>query len=93
MNIGTVDRVFFAYEFIIVCGLIFRFYLTFEGNTPPTKKELILPFPDPPESVVTEPFTTEVTEELSVPSFQAPVTKKEYLLFFNKVLNWCQKNK
>ena len=92
MNIGAVDKVFFVYEFIIVFGLVFRYYLTFEGNTPPTKNELILPFPDPPVSVVTEPFTTEVTEELSVPSFQAPVTKKEYLLFFNIVLNWCQKN-
>lgn len=92
MNIGTVDKVFFVYEFIIVFGLVFRYYLTFEGNTPPTKEDVKLPHPEPPESVVNVPFTTELTEELSVPSFQAPVTKKEYLLFFNIVLNWCQKN-
>ena len=91
MNIGTVDRVFFIYEFIIVFGLVFRYYLTFEVNTPPTKEEVILPLPEPPESFINEPYTTEVTKELPVP-FQAPVTKKEYLLFFNIVLNWCQKN-
>lgn len=91
MNIGTVDRVFFAYESFIVCGLVFRFYLTFEGNTPPTKEDVILPLPEPPESFINEPSTSEITKELPV-SFQAPVTKKEYLLFFNIVLNWCQKN-
>ena len=91
MNIGAVDKVFFVYEFIIVCGLIFRFYLTFEGNTPPTKEEVIIPYPEPPEPVVNDPSKTEVTKEILVP-FITPVTRKEYLLFFNKVLNWCQQN-
>ena len=91
MNIGTVDKVFFVYEFIIVCGLVFRFYLIFEGDTPPTKEAVIIPPPDLPESITDESLVTEVTKELVAP-FKAPVTKKEYLLFFNIVLNWCQKN-
>ena len=91
MNIGTVDKVFFVYEFIIVFGLVFRFYLIFEGDTPPTKEAVIIPPPDLPESITDESLVTEVTKELVAP-FNAPVTKKEYLLFFNIVLNWCQKN-
>ena len=91
MNIGAVDKVFFVYEFIIICGLFFRYYLTFESNTPPTKEEAIIPFPEPPEPVVNDPSKTEVTKEILVP-FITPVTRKEYLLFFNKVLNWCQQN-
>ena len=91
MNIGTVDKVFFVYEFIIVFGLVFRFYLIFEGDTPPTKEAVIIPPPDLPESITDESLVTEVTKELVAP-IKAPVTKKEYLLFFNIVLNWCQKN-
>lgn len=91
MNIGAVDKVFFVYEFIIICGLVFRYYLSFEGNTPPTKEEVIIPFPDPPEPVVNEASKTEVTKGQLVP-FITPVTRKEYLLFFNKVLNWCEQN-
>ena len=79
------------YEFIIICGLVFRFFLKYENNIPSTKDEIILPLPDPNETYVNEPYKIEVNKDIVIP-FKIPINKKEYLIFFNKVLNWCQKN-
>ncbi|MFM1756218.1 MAG: hypothetical protein RL621_1166 [Bacteroidota bacterium] len=91
MRIEIGDIIFYVYELLIVCGLIFRFYLSFVGTVPPIKDEVILPLPDTPELIVAEPIVPEIIEETSN-LFIVPVTKKEYLLLFRKVLEWCQSN-
>jgi hypothetical protein len=91
MNIETGDLVFYVYEFMVICGLIFRVYLEFEGNPLPRPEVEILPPLRPPEPIVTVP---EIVESVPVPKppRKHPVTKKEYIDFFKEVLNWCEKN-
>jgi len=91
MRIETGDIIFYVYELLIVSGLIFRFYLSFEGTVPPIKDVVILPLPDTPELIVAEPIVPEIIAETSN-LFILPVSKKEYLLLFRKVLEWCQSN-
>lgn len=91
MNIETGDLVFYVYEFVIVCGLIFRVYLEFESKPSPRPEVEILPPLRPSEPIVTVPV---VEEEVPIPILprKHPVTKKEYIDFFKEVLTWCQQN-
>ncbi len=91
MRIESGDIIFYVYELLIVCGLIFRFYLSFEGAKPPIKDEVILPLPDTPKLIVAEQIVPIIIEETSN-LFIVPVSKKEYLMLFRKVLEWCQSN-
>lgn len=91
MRIETGDIIFYVYEIIIVCGLVFRLYMSFDVTILPIKDDVIIPPPDPLESIVTESLLPEIIEETSN-HFIVPVTKKEYLLLFRKVLEWCQSN-
>ena len=91
MNIQTGDLVFFVYEFVVVCGLIFRVYLEFVNN-PTTRPEIeILPLPVKPESIVSVPEIVDIVPTPKPPR-KHPVTKKEYIEFFKEVLIWCEKN-
>ena len=91
MNIETGDLVFYVYEFVIVCGLIFRVYLEFEDNPSPRPEVEILPPIRPPEPIVTVPEIVD-SVPVSKPPRKHPVTKKEYIDFFKEVSAWCQKN-
>lgn len=91
MNIQTGDLVFFVYEFVVVCGLIFRVYLEFVDK-PTTRPEIkILPPPVTPESIVSVPEIVDIVPTPKPPR-KHPVTKKEYIEFFKEVLIWCEKN-
>jgi hypothetical protein len=91
MNIETGDLVFYFYEFVVICGLIFRVYLEFEDKALPRPEVEILPPFRPPESILTVP---EIVDSVPVPKppRKHPVTKKEYIDFFKEVLIWCEKN-
>ena len=91
MKIETGDLIFYVYEFVVVCGLIFRVYLEFEGKPSPRPEVEILPPLRPPESIVTVPVVEEVVPILKPPR-KHPETKKEYIEFFKEVLTWCQQN-
>ena len=91
MKIETGDLIFYIYEFVVICGLVFRIYLKFEDK-PSTRPEVeILTTPRPPQPIVTVPV---VEEEVPIPILprKHPVTKKEYIDFFKEVLTWCQQN-
>ena len=91
MNIDIGDLIFYIYEFVVICGLIFRIYLEFEDN-PSTRPEVeILPPPEPPESIVTVPEIDKIVPTPKPPR-RHPETKKEYIEFFKEVLEWCQRN-
>ena len=91
MNIDTGDLVFYIYEFVVICGLIFRIYLEFEDK-PSTRPEVeILPPPRPPESIVKVPEIVAIVPTPRPPR-KHPVSKKEYIDFFKEVLTWCQQN-
>jgi hypothetical protein len=91
MNIDTGDLVFYVYEFVVICGLVFRIYLEFEDKPYPRPEVEILTTPRPPQPIVTVPV---VEEEVPIPILprKHPVTKKEYIDFFKEVLTWCQQN-
>ena len=91
MNIETGDLVFYVYEFVVICGLVFRIYLEFEDKPYPRPEVEILTTPRPPQPIVTVPV---VEEEVPIPilPIKHPVTKKEYIDFFKEVLTWCQQN-
>ena len=91
MNIETGDLVFYVYEFVVICGLVFRIYLEFEDKPYPRPEVEILTTPRPPQPIVTVPV---VEEEVPIPILprKHPVTKKEYIDFFKEVLTWCQQN-
>ena len=91
MNIETGDLVFYVYEFVVICGLVFRIYLEFEDNPSPRPEVEILPPPRPPEPLVTVPEIVEIIP-IPKPPRKHPVTKKEYIDFFKEVLTWCQQN-
>jgi hypothetical protein len=65
--------------------------MSFDVTILPIKDDVIILPPDPLESIVTESLLPEIIEETSN-HFIVPVTKKEYLLLFRKVLEWCQSN-
>lgn len=91
MKVETGDLIFYIYEFVVICGLIFKIYLKFEEK-PSTRPEVeILPPPRPPESIVTSPEIVEVPP-IQKPPRKHPVSKKEYIDFFKEVLDWCQQN-
>jgi hypothetical protein len=91
MNIETGDLVFYVYEFVIVCGLIFRVYLEFEDKPSPRPEVEFLPPLRPPEPIVTPLEIVEIVPTPKPPR-KHPVTKKEYIDFFKEVLAWCQHN-
>ena len=91
MKIETGDLVFYAYEFVVICGLIFRIYLEFEDKPSPRPEVEILPPIRPPEPIVTAPVVDEIIP-IQKPPRRHPVTKKEYIDFFKEVLTWCQQN-
>ena len=91
MNIETGDLVFYVYEFVIVCGLIFRVYLEFEDKPSPRPEVEILPPLRAPEPIVTASEIVEIVPTPKPPR-KHPVTKKEYIDFFKEVLIWCQQN-
>lgn len=91
MNIETGDLVFYVYEFVVICGLVFRIYLEFEDKPYPRPEVENLPPPKPPESIVTVPVVEDVVP-IQKPPRRHPVTKKEYIDFFKEVLTWCQQN-
>jgi hypothetical protein len=91
MKVETGDLIFYIYEFVVICGLIFRIYLEFEDK-PSTRPEVeILPPPRPPESIVTVPEIDKIVP-IPKPRRKHPETKKEYIDFFKEVLEWCQRN-
>ena len=91
MKVETGDLIFYIYEFVVICGLIFRIYLEFEDK-PSTRPEVeILPPPRAPESIVTVPEIDNIVP-IPKPPRKHPVTKKEYIDFFKEVLTWCQQN-
>ena len=91
MKVETGDLIFYIYEFVVICGLIFKIYLKFEEK-PFTRPEVeILPPPRPPESIVTSPEIVEVVPIQRTPR-KHPVSKKDYIDFFKEVLEWCQQN-
>jgi len=91
MKIETGDLIFYIYEFVVICGLVFRIYLKFEDK-PSTRPEVeILAPPEPPESIVTVPEIDKIVPTPK-PQRKHPVSKKEYIDFFNEVLEWCQQN-
>jgi len=91
MKIETGDLVFYIYEFVVVCALIFRVYLEFEGKPCPRPEVEILQPIRPPEPILTVP---EIVDSVPIPKppRKHPVTKKEYIDFFKEVLTWCQHN-
>jgi hypothetical protein len=91
MNIEKGDLVFYIYEFVIFCGLIFRVYLEFEDKPYPRPVVEILPPPEPPESIFTVPEIDKIVP-IPKPPRKQPETKKEYIEFFKEVLEWCQRN-
>ena len=91
MKVETGDLIFYIYEFVVICGLIFRVYLEFEGKPSPRPEVEILPPLRPPESIVTVPVVEEVVP-IPKPPRKHPETKKEYIEFFKEVLTWCQQN-
>ena len=91
MNIETGDLVFYIYEFVIVCGLIFRVYLEFQDKPSPRPEAEILQPLRPPEPIVTVPEIVD-SVPIPMPPRKHPVTKKEYIDFFKEVSAWCQKN-
>ena len=91
MKIETGDLVFYIYEFVVVCGLIFRIYLEFEGKPCPRPEVEILQPIRPPEPILTVPVVEEIFP-IPKPSRKHPETKKEYIDFFKEVLTWCQQN-
>jgi hypothetical protein len=91
MKVETGDLIFYIYEFVVICGLVFRIYLKFEDK-PSTRPEVeILPPPRPPVSIVTVPEIVEVPP-IQRPPRKHPVSKKEYIDFFKEVLEWSQQN-
>ena len=91
MNIETGDLVFYVYEFVVICGLVFRIYLEFEDKPYPRPEVEILPPLRPPESIVALPEIDKIVP-LPKPPRKHPETKKEYIDFFKEVLEWCQRN-
>lgn len=91
MNVQTGDLVFYVYEFVVVLGLVFRLCIKIEDSLPPSVEVEILPPPEPPESIVVVPEIIEIVP-IQKPPRNYPVTKKEYIEFFKKVLSWCQQN-
>jgi hypothetical protein len=91
MNIETGDLIFYVYEFVVVCGLIFRVYLEFEDKPSPKPEVQILPPTRPPEPIVSVPEIVKILPTPK-PARKHPVTKKEYIDFFKEVLSWCQHN-
>lgn len=89
MKIETGDLIFYIYEFVVICGLIFRIYLEFDDKPSPRPEVEILPPLRPPEPIVTVPVVDK-TVTLPKPPRKHPVTKKEYIDFFKEVLTWCQ---
>ena len=91
MKIETADLIFYIYEFVVICGLIFRIYLEFEDKpSPPTVVE-ILPPQRPPVPIVKVPEIVAIVPTPRPPR-KHPVSKKEYIDFFKEVLTWCQQN-
>ena len=91
MKIETGDLVFYVYEFVVICGLIFRIYLEFEDKPSPRPEVEILQPTRPPESIVALPEIDKIVP-LPKPPRKHPETKKEYIDFFKEVLTWCQQN-
>ena len=91
MKIETSDLIFYIYEFVVICGLIFRIYLEFEDKHYPRPGVEILPHPEPPESIVKLPEIDKIVP-IPKPPRKHPETKKEYIEFFKEVLEWCQRN-
>lgn len=91
MNIETGDLVFYVYEFVVICGLVFRIYLEFEDKPSPRPEVEILPPLRAPEPIVTASEIVEIVPTPKPPR-KHPVTKKEYIDFFKEVLAWCQHN-
>jgi hypothetical protein len=91
MKIETGDFIFYIYEFVVICVLIFRVYLEFEDKpSPPTVVE-ILPPQRPPVPIVKVPEIVAIVPTPRPPR-KHPVSKKEYIDFFKEVLTWCQQN-
>ena len=91
MKVETGDLIFNIYEFVVICGLIFRIYLEFEDKpSPPTVVE-ILPPQRPPVPIVKVPEIVAIVPTPRPPR-KHPVSKKEYIDFFKEVLTWCQQN-
>ena len=91
MKIETGDLIFYVYEFVVICVLIFRVYLEFEDKPTPSSEVEILSPVRPPEPIVTAPLVDEIVP-IPKPPRRRPVTKKEYIDFFKEVLTWCQHN-
>ena len=91
MNIETGDLVFYVYEFVVICGLVFRIYLEFEDKPYPRPEVEILPPQRPPVPIVKVPEIVAIVPTHKPPR-RNPVTKKEYIEFFKEVLEWCQRN-
>lgn len=87
MDISKIDFIFYTYEFIIVCGLIFRYILGFEEELTPTA--ILFPLPDEPTLI--EPNFIEEDECLKQIR-KHPTSKKEYIDLFKEALQWCEKN-
>ena len=91
MKVETGELIFYIYEFVVICGLIFRIYLEFEDKpSPPTVVE-ILPPQRPPVPIVKVPEIVAIVPTPRPPR-KHPVSKKEYIDFFKEVLTWCQQN-
>ena len=91
MKVETGELIFYIYEFVVICGLIFRIYLEFEDKpSPPTVVE-ILPPQRPPVPIVKVPEIVAFVPTPRPPR-KHPVSKKEYIDFFKEVLTWCQQN-
>lgn len=87
MDISKIDFIFYTYEFIIVCGLIFRCSLGFEND--PTQPTTSLP--QTPEPIVIE--LDFIEEDECPPQIRKhPTSKKEYIDLFIEALQWCEKN-
>ena len=87
MDISKIDFIFYTYEFIIVCGLIFRCSLGFEND--PTQPTTSLP--QTPEPIVIGPNFIE-EDECPKQIRKHPTSKKEYIDLFIESLQWCEKN-
>ena len=91
MKIETADLIFYIYEFVVICGLIFRIYLEFENKPCPRPEVEILPPQRPPVPIVKVPEIVAIVPTPRPPR-KHPVSKKEYIDFFKEVLTWCQQN-